>query len=174
MRTSSRFKQNITKFILDLTIFIGFLLVLDPRTTGIAIHEWLAIAIAATIVIHLLLNWNWVVEVTRRLFGKTSWRARINYILNWLFFINVVLIILTGIMISNAVLPSLGIQLARNAYWSRLHALTTDLSIFMLGLHVALHWNWIVKMVNIFIIQPVASLRLRKGVKQKQGTEVEA
>ena len=101
-------KQNRTKLLIDLGAFIAFLISMDPRSSGIPIHEWLTIAVTGVIIIHLLLNWSWIVDVTKRLFIKSTNGARLNYVLNWTLFINGVLIMLSGIMISQSVVPSLG------------------------------------------------------------------
>jgi hypothetical protein len=155
-------KQNITKFVVNLFIFIGFLLALDPRTTGIAIHEWLTIAGTAAITLHLLLNWNWIAGLTRSFFRKVAARPRINYILNWLLFIDGVLVMLTGIMISEVVLPFFGLQASRSFIWRQLHSLTADLSFFILGLHLGLNWDWVVEIVRRYIIHPITKPRPRK------------
>jgi len=168
---SSGSRQSAIKLILDLTAFIGFLVVLDQRLTGNAIHEWLAVAVTAVVIVHLLLNWKWIVEITRRLFRKIPWRSRIHYILDWLLYIDLVLIMLSGLMISETVLPRLGIHLARSAFWSRLHSWLTDLIIFILGMHVALHWAWITNVVKQHIFRPIAGLRLRKNAHPKQESE---
>ena len=139
-------KTNRIKLLLDLTIFIAFLIAMDPRSLGIAFHEWMTIALAGTVIVHLLLSWNWIVEVTKRLFAKGRGLngSRLNYILNWAMFIDGVLIMLSGILISQAVMPSLGIALPESFSWRGLHSLSTNLFMLGLGLHVALHWSWIV------------------------------
>lgn len=143
-------KTNRTKLLLDISTFVAFLVAMDPRTSGIAIHEWLTIALGATVIVHLLLNWSWIVEVTKRLFtkGKGLNGARTNYILNWLLFIDGILIMLSGIMISEAVVPSLGLTLPMNFAWRSLHEVSTNVSLFLMGLHITLHWNWIVSTVK--------------------------
>ena len=140
--------SNRTKLLLDIGTFVAFLIGMDPHSSGIAVHEWLTIALAATIVVHLLLNWNWIVEVTRRFFIKSTNGARINYVLNWLLFIDGILIMLSGIMISEAVVPALGLTIAPNFTWRGLHDFSTNFSLFLMGIHVALHWNWIVNTVK--------------------------
>lgn len=141
--------SNRTKLLLDLGTFAAFLVAMDPRSSGIAIHEWLTIALAAMIIVHLLLNWNWIVEVTKRLFTKGLNGSRINYILNWLLFIDGILIMLSGIMISETVVPTLGLTtLPMNFTWRSLHDMSANLSLILMGLHVALHWNWIVTTVK--------------------------
>ena len=136
--------SNRTKLILDIGTFLAFLIVMDPRTSGIAIHEWLSFALAATVVVHLLFNWSLIVEVTKRLFAKGLNGSRWNYILNWLLFMDGVLIVLSGTIISEAALPSLGITLNLGYAWRRLHDLSANLALILMGLHLAMHWNWIV------------------------------
>ena len=67
MRNNKHIRDNLIKLILDILVFIGFLLSLDPRLTGIAIHEWITIAGTAAIILHLLLNWNWIVGLTKEI-----------------------------------------------------------------------------------------------------------
>lgn len=136
--------SNKTKLLLDIVTFLAFLIAMDPRFSGIAVHEWLALALAGTIIVHLLLNWEWIASVTRRLFVKATNGARINYVLNWLLFIDGILIMLSGMMISEAAMPALGISLPENFAWRRLHDMSANLALIILGLHLAMHWTWIV------------------------------
>src|SRR5690349_9664625 len=85
--------------------FSAFLIAMAPHISSIALHEWLSIGLGVGIVVHLLLNWLWIVAVTKRFFGKTAWSARINYMLNTVLFIDMTVIILSGLLISEAVLP---------------------------------------------------------------------
>lgn len=147
--------RNKVNLILDMAIFGAVLAALQPRLTGLAIHEWLGIAFGAAIVAHLLLHWQWLVEVTKRFLAKTSWSARVNYILNAFLFIDVTLIIFTGLMISKVALPSLGLQVAQGFAWRSLHGQASDLALFLVGLHVALHWKWIVNAVKRYVIAPL-------------------
>ena len=140
--------RNKVNLIVDSAIFIAFLIAMAPRFSGMVIHEWLGIAFGAAIVTHLLLHWQWLVEVTKRFFGKAQWSARINYILNALLFVDITTIILSGLMISESALPLLGIALPRSGSWRMLHTLSADLFLALIGLHIALHWQWIVSMVK--------------------------
>ena len=152
-------KTNRTKLLLDISTFVAFLIAMDPRTSGIANHEWLTIALGATVVVHLLLNWNWIVEITKRLFakGKGLNGAHTNYILNWLLFVDGILIMLSGIMISEAVVPAFGLALPMNFAWRSLHDLSANISLLLMGLHITLHWNWIVSTFKRMV--------LRRGAK---------
>jgi cytochrome b len=73
---------TLRNLIVDAAIFAGFLVATDPRATGQAIHEWLGIAFGATIIVHLLLHWKWIVNVVRRFFSRLPGQVRINSVLN--------------------------------------------------------------------------------------------
>src|SRR5512143_723772 len=135
--------QTKTKLVIDVLIFIGFLIAMDPHSSGITVHEWLATSLIAALVVHVFLSWDWISNLTRRFIGKINGPSRINYILNWLLFIDGSVIMLSGFMISEAVLSFLGISLPRNFTWRGLHELSTNLFLILLGLHTALHWSWV-------------------------------
>jgi cytochrome b len=151
--------RNKTNLIVDIAIFLAFLVAMAPHFSGMALHEWLGIAFGAAIITHLLLHWQWLVEVTKRFFSKTQWSARINYILNALLFIDITLIIFSGLMISEVALPFVGIQLAQSGSWRGLHGTAANLFLVLVGLHVALHWQWIVNMFKRFVLTPLAPRR---------------
>jgi hypothetical protein len=151
--------RNKTNLIVDSAIFLAFLVAMAPRFSGLVVHEWLGIAFGAAITTHLLLHWQWIVEVTKRFFSKAQWSARINYILNALLFIDVTLIIFSGLMISEVALPLVGIQLAQSGIWRGLHGIVANLFMVLVGLHVALHWQWIVNMFKRFALIPLAPRR---------------
>ena len=155
---------NKIKWILDVLIFLGFLIAMEPGGTGLPIHEWFTLAELATTIIHLLLNWDWLAQTTRRLLGKISGRTRTNYILNWLLFIDGILLMLSGILISRAVVPALGIQLPEAFAWRRLHDMSANFGLLLLGLHTALHWSWIVNAFNAYLVQPIARIIFKKDV----------
>jgi hypothetical protein len=129
---------------------------MDPRSTGIAIHEWLGLAIGATAIVHILLHWDWLGAITRRFFGKMAFSNRVKYILNALLFVDMTTIILSGVMMSKAVLPLFGIQLDPGFIWHTLHSLSATLAVFIVGLHLALHWKWIVSTFKRTILGPLA------------------
>ncbi|MBN1120787.1 MAG: DUF4405 domain-containing protein [Anaerolineae bacterium] len=146
----------------DIVIFVAFLLSLDPYATGHAIHEWLGITLLAAIAIHLLIHWRWIEKVTAGFFRKSSTQARLNYVLNGLFFIDFVVVVFTGLMISEAALPSLGLTIGHSTGMKTLHRTSADLLVVILGLHAAIHWKWILNAIRRFIVQPVGRLFRRK------------
>jgi uncharacterized protein DUF4405 len=146
------------KLVLDVIIFIAFLIAMEPRSSGVTIHEWLATSLIAVLIVHLLLSWDWITRTTRRFIGKINTQSRLNYILNWSLFIDGTIIMLSGFMISESLMPSLGLQLPRNFAWRGLHEITTNLFLVLLGLHTALHWSWVVETFKRYVFQPIRRL----------------
>ena len=136
-------RRSLINYLLDIGVLLAFLIALNPHATGEPIHEWLGIAFGVAIITHLLLHWQWIVTVTRRQFGRIGGKTRINYIVNLLFFIAIVVVLFTGIMISKIVVPSLGISLGQSFIWKKVHSLATDAALILLGVHLALHWRWV-------------------------------
>ena len=157
--------QTKTKLWLDIIIFVAFLVTMNPRSSGIAIHEWLSLAMLAALTLHLLLSWDWIINISQRFMGKLGTQNRINYILNWLLFIDGTLLIVSGVMISEVAIPFLGVRLPEGFAWRRLHDMSANLGLLMLGLHTALHWSWIVNTFSRYLVQPVLRLFSAKSKK---------
>jgi hypothetical protein len=47
-------------------------------------------------------------------------------------------------MISRVALPLFGLQSGHDRLWEQLHHLGSDACVILIGLHLGLHWNWIV------------------------------
>jgi len=151
-QVAKRPNRNLTNLVIDIVIFVAFLVAMAPRFSGMTIHEWLGVSFGAAIITHLVLHWQWIVQVTKRFFSKTQWSARVNYLLNALLFIDMTVIVFTGLMISEHVLPLFGLSAAHGGVWKMLHSQSANISVYLIGLHVALHWQWIVNMFKRFVI----------------------
>jgi hypothetical protein len=88
---------------------------------------------------------------------KVMQQQRVNYALNMLLFIVMTITIFSGLMISESALPLLGIQPVHAGIWRMLHSSAADVTVFLIGLHVALHWRWIVSTVDRLKVKPVAA-----------------
>ena len=142
-------------WVVDATLFTGFLLVVNVPLTGIAIHEWLGIAIGAGLVVHLLQHGNWLATFTKRFRNAASLRNRINYVMTGLLFFAFVSIIVSGLVISEVAVPWLGVVTASSVFWLWLHLASINFVLLLTGLHIALNWGWIVRNFRRFVIDPI-------------------
>lgn len=151
MKTKKKWSTIKRNFLVDLVIVAGFLFASQPHLTGMAIHEWLSLGVGVGFLTHILLHWRWVFETTRRLFSKLARQSYVNYILNLSLLGAFTLIIFSGLMISEEILPLIGLQGAHGGVWKWLHTTAADLVVWLVGLHIALHWKWIVNAAKKYL-----------------------
>jgi hypothetical protein len=150
--------MNKINFLMDAGTFLAFLVAMEPRFSGITIHEWLSVALAAAIVVHLLLHWKWIVSVGARFFRKLWHTSRLKFVVDALLFVAFVAVMMSGIMISRAILPALGLSIQPGMAWRSLHSLSADASILLLGLHFALSWGWIWERLQQYLLAPLGKI----------------
>ncbi len=150
--------MNKKNFVIDILIFFAFLIAMEPNLSGIAIHEWLSLALAAMIIVHLLLHWDWIISVGGLFFKKLWHSSRLKFFVDMLLFISVVAIMMSGIMISRIVLPTLGIDLQSGLAWRQIHSTAADISIILVGIHFALNWNWVWDKCKKYFFHPIGRM----------------
>ncbi|MBI5841357.1 MAG: DUF4405 domain-containing protein [Chloroflexi bacterium] len=141
-------------FWVDLATFAGFLVAMEPRATGITIHEWFTVAAVGTLIVHFVLHWDWFMKLTSRFFVKLFHSSRLNYLLSILVFIGFISIMVSGLMISERVLPFFGLDVPARFAWRRIHDLASNLTLLLTAVHVALRWDWVVAAFTRILIDP--------------------
>ena len=134
-------KRNNVKLVLDIVMTIGFVLMFKKNVLGLSFHEIGGIVVCLLFIVHKLLNKYWIITVSKNLFKKeTPIKTKIQYIVDILLLIDMIVILFTGIGISKktfkaiAFLPGSAIPI---------HFLTGGIGLILVGIHVGLHWKWI-------------------------------
>ena len=143
-----------TNFWLDAFIFAGFLAALQPRLTGIAIHEWFTLAATATLVLHVFLHWDWAVGITKKFFSNLFHVSRLNYLVDALLFATFTVVMTSGLVISRVVMPTFGFQAVPSRTWLEIHNASSNLTLLLTAMHFALHWSWVKNTFNRLIVAP--------------------
>ncbi|HSY37220.1 MAG TPA: DUF4405 domain-containing protein [Acidobacteriaceae bacterium] len=132
-------------FWLDAILFASVCALQTLHFTGLILHEWLGLAIVPLILLHLLLAWSWIAAETRRFFTSQSVRARVNYLLNLGLFAAVTATTYSGILISQKAIPAI-MHSTPAPYmdwtWDRIHTWVADIVVILVGLHLAVNWDW--------------------------------
>ncbi|ULO07657.1 DUF4405 domain-containing protein [Paenibacillus sp. 19GGS1-52] len=139
-------KINYVKFALDLVMGLLFVLFFNKNVFGgLKFHEIAGLVFAGAYITHILLNWGWVKRVTLKMFDRRlSWRVRGSYALNFLLMVSMTFIIVSGILISHVLFPNLNVG---NENWFKMtHISVSFLVLALIGIHVGLHWQWVVNM----------------------------
>ncbi len=159
-----------TRFWLDVFLFVSFLAFMEPLLTGIPVHEWWATAAILTFLIHVLTQWDWIIAVGKRFFQKLFHQSRLNFVLDLLLFLSMTTVVLSGLMISEHVLPALGFPEQHNFFWRRIHDASANLSLIIVAIHIGLHWDWIVATARrLFSFGKGKRAPLFGGIKPKEG-----
>lgn len=155
-------KKNYLKILLDILLAITFVLLMNPRVfNGLPFHEIAGLVIGIAFLIHIGLNYRWVINTTKNIFNtKLPKKSRFNFLLNILLLISVASIIISGILISKVVFPSLVIQGGRSIH--SIHSFFADATIALVGIHIGVHWQWV--MIICKRAFKSGEGKLRKGV----------
>lgn len=145
---------TLKNFWVDLVLFLAFIIDWNLRLTGLTIHEWLGIGLIALFVYHILLHWRWIGAVTQRLTQRLPAVERIKYAVDLLLYLDIVALIASGIWISEVAMRQLGLPLAASGFWRWLHFASADWALWLVGLHLALSWQWVVECTRRYLWQP--------------------
>ncbi|HEY3933659.1 MAG TPA: DUF4405 domain-containing protein [Gemmatimonadales bacterium] len=153
--------------ILDTLLLVLAVALQALRFTGLSLHEWLGLIIAPPLVLHLVVQWQWIVSTWRRATAQAARRARFNLILNGVLFVFMVVAIVSGVLASEVIFPRVGLAEGRKPLWSDLHSFAANTLVALVGLHLALNWRWIASAVRVHVIRrlsPGASAAARRGL----------
>jgi hypothetical protein len=133
------------KFYHNFFLLIISLFLMDQRSLfGMWFHEWAGLIVCLFYILHMILNWGWVKETTKRLFGKINARARLNYAMDLLLLVGYTLIIISGMAISRSIDFSwIGFDSQHRMIYRSMHASVSMLVLIILGVHLGLHWDWV-------------------------------
>ncbi|MCA9888995.1 MAG: DUF4405 domain-containing protein [Anaerolineae bacterium] len=144
-------KTKINVF-LDVLLALIFIVEMEEHFTGLPTHELLGLVFGAAFVIHIILHWDWIVNITRTFFKTLLHESRFNYALNLALFIDLAVVTVTGIAISRTIGLSFNVDHA----WETIHIIAAELSLVLVGLHVAMHWKWIATHVTKYLVPRVS------------------
>lgn len=142
--------KTVLKIFLDIVMTICFVLLMNLPVTGLVFHELAGIAAFLFIVIHLILNFSWLKGVTTNTFlnkNETNTKTKIMYALNIGLFVSIILIVVTGIIISKYLFPST----SHSQFVTLIHKGASFVALGLIVAHVALHLKYLrVAFKNIF------------------------
>ncbi|MCM1532810.1 MAG: DUF4405 domain-containing protein [Ruminococcus flavefaciens] len=151
--------KQIIRICTDVAMTVLFLLVMAYHITGNGVHEWLGISLFVLFLLHHALNIRWYTSLFK---GKWTVIRAFQTILNLLLTVDMLLIMLSGIMLSREVFGFLhiikGTMLAR-----RMHMVTTAWGYLLMAMHLGYHWGMVIgmsrKMLAKIVKRPIKASR---------------
>jgi hypothetical protein len=124
-------RRNLVNLFLDAGLIVAFLADQAVGFTGLPVHEWLGIVLGVALVVHVLLHADW---------------SQLLALVDATLFAAMVLAVVSGIEISRHALPGIG---HRDRFWRWLHTESARATVLLVAVHVALGWDWLVKVVTV-------------------------
>jgi hypothetical protein len=166
-----------TRFLLDIALTIGLVAAYKPEWTGISFHQWLSIAIIAPLLLHLVVNWEWALRVLRTFVQRLLSTSRLNFLIDSALLVSTVAVMLSGFMVSPAIIAPLGIKPTNPLAWHVTHSWSANATIVLFAIHALLHWRWFLSAAKRFA-QPAVAISGRSrgglGVAAVSGASVAA
>ena len=126
------------KLVIDAAALALYVVVSLPTLTGVAPHEWLGLAVAVVLVVHLAQHLGQVASSARR--AATGGAARAartgRTVLALMLAVALAVVLVSGLMVSGAVLPALGLYAEGYYFWNPLHAVSAKVLLALLLIHL--------------------------------------
>lgn len=151
------------KLALDVAMFGALIVANDPARTGIALHEWLGVALLVTLTVHLALNAEATVRMVSRFSRGLAGGPRLNLIVDGAAGFAVATVIGTGLAMSQSILPMIGITTAHPAALTQIHLLSAWASVGLVATHFVLHGGWVSSVMRS-LLAPAPGARKRSPV----------
>lgn len=135
-------KKQLFQIILDVILTVTFISFFSIFFTGLELHELLGIGIAVLFLVHNLLNYRWIVAVSKNLFNRrTTLKTKVGYLIDFLLLVAIAIILITGIKISKTIF--VGAPPLNYHTLTTLHKATSYITLGLIGIHVGLHIGFI-------------------------------
>lgn len=133
--------KNGIKILLDLVMVILLVLMFKKNVISMSFHEIGGLVVCGLFVIHMLLNYKWIIGVTKKLFSKgLKFKTRLGYIINALLLLSMAFIGVSGILISKTIFTNIS---SNNMFWKIGHQVVSGYGIILVGIHIGLHWDFL-------------------------------
>lgn len=143
MLVQMNYKKTI-KIFANLTLLICFILTYFLDLTGLELHQYLGIAAAGLLAVHIVTHWEWIMKVSVRIFNKVSGRVRVYYLLDGLLLIAFIVITITGVLISTWFERYISNYLLLRS----IHIISSIGGLLLLIVKMGLHWKFFAKVLR--------------------------
>lgn len=120
--------MRVPRIAFDIMLLAFYLVTANPATTGMPLHEYLGVGVFVLMVAHVVMS-------GEGLGGRGRWTQRV---LNGVLLVALAFCVVSGIMVSGALLPSLGLYATGYYFWDPVHALSAKVLLAAPLVHIVL------------------------------------
>jgi hypothetical protein len=143
--------------------------VLFQRGTWADLHTWFGIAMIIAALVHIVIHWNWIVNMTKRVIQEITGRerrlndrSRFNIGINIAIGLSFLITALSGVYLLFITGGNHGfadpVLLFNRTTWDLIHTWAGIILIDVAIVHFAIHWRWVLKVTGKMLrsLNPVA------------------
>jgi len=130
------------KIFIDIIMTILMLLAMAYQLTGNFLHEIIGVTLFVLFFLHNMFNIKWYKSIYK---GKYNLRRIISTVINLLLLSSMILLMITGIMISKDVFAFLEINGGFTV--RQLHTFAAAWALVFMSVHVGMHWQMLINMI---------------------------
>ena len=130
------------KICIDIIMTIFMLLEMAYQLTGNLFHEIAGVTLFGLFFVHNIFNIKWYKSFKK---GRYNRRRIISAVINLLLLASMILLMITGIMISRDVFAFLGLNSGLTAH--QFHTCAAAWGVIFMSIHVGMHWQMLINMV---------------------------
>lgn len=130
------------KISIDIIMTIFMLLEMAYQLTGNLFHEIAGVTLFGLFFVHNILNIKWYKSFNK---GKYNFRRIISAVINLLLLTVMIILMITGIMISRDVFAFLGLNGGLTV--QQLHSCAAAWGLVFMSIHVGIHWQMLINMI---------------------------
>lgn len=161
--------KNKKNWWIDALLFISFMVTFLLDLTGLELHQWVGILAGLFIIVHYILHRKWIFTIVENFLGRTTWRARICFLIDFGLILGFVVIIFTGVIMSTW----LDLNLGNYEAWRVLHYWASIATLQVVLLKIILHWDWIINVSRMRLF-PLKQKALTPALKMESNLEASA
>jgi hypothetical protein len=135
------------RVVIDIIATVIYIICANPLITGLAIHEWLSLGIVVIFIVHIAINGDTIVATIKRK-ATSGTAALLNLLLDVALTVCFIVVTVSGILISNHILPTFGLYAQGYWIWMPIHAVSAKVLLALLIVHVAAHIKWILALLS--------------------------
>jgi len=150
--------KNTVKIVLDVIMAILFVLMFKKNIISLSFHEIGGLFIFVLFAVHLILNYKWVIGVTKKLFSKNlPVKTKINWIINALLLVSFGVICISGIFISKVLFAG---KFNSGFQWRQIHYFASAFALILTGVHLGLNWGFVMGMFKKVVKIPPRAAKI--------------
>lgn len=132
----------------DAIALVVYLIVSLPSLTGVAFHEWLGVGLFAVLVFHCAQHFDWIVDTLKGFAKAKSLARRARFVLDAMIAVALTVVMVSGLLISGAVLPACGFFANGYYLWDPLHAASAKVLLALILVHLAVNFGVVARFIG--------------------------